>query len=52
MMYKQRAMGLDNALEDAAPRTVPVNYTSDMKEGAAAFTRSALRSSKGGKRAG
>jgi 2-(1,2-epoxy-1,2-dihydrophenyl)acetyl-CoA isomerase len=37
MMYKQRGMDLDNALEDAAMATLVVNYTDDVKEGAAAF---------------
>jgi 2-(1,2-epoxy-1,2-dihydrophenyl)acetyl-CoA isomerase len=37
MMYKQRSMQLDNALEDAAMATLVVNYTDDVKEGTAAF---------------
>jgi enoyl-CoA hydratase/carnithine racemase len=37
MMYKQRAMQLDNALEDAAVATLVTNYTEDVKEGTAAF---------------
>jgi 2-(1,2-epoxy-1,2-dihydrophenyl)acetyl-CoA isomerase len=37
MMYKQRAMQLDNALEDAAMATLVTNYTDDVKEGTAAF---------------
>jgi len=37
MMYKQRSMDLDNALEDAAMATLVVNYTDDVKEGTAAF---------------
>jgi 2-(1,2-epoxy-1,2-dihydrophenyl)acetyl-CoA isomerase len=37
MMYKQRAMQLDNALEDAAMATLVTNYTEDVKEGTAAF---------------
>ncbi len=37
MMYKQRTMELDNALEDAAMATLVVNYTDDVKEGTAAF---------------
>lgn len=37
MMYKQRTMDLDNALEDAALGTLAVNYTDDVKEGIAAF---------------
>jgi enoyl-CoA hydratase/carnithine racemase len=37
MMYKQRAMQLDNALEDAAMATLVSNYTEDVKEGMAAF---------------
>jgi enoyl-CoA hydratase/carnithine racemase len=37
MMYKQRAMDLDNALEDAAMATLVSNYTEDVKEGTAAF---------------
>jgi 2-(1,2-epoxy-1,2-dihydrophenyl)acetyl-CoA isomerase len=37
MMYKQRAMQLDNALEDAAMATLVANYTEDVKEGTAAF---------------
>lgn len=37
MMYKQRTMNLENALEDAALSTLAVNYTSDVKEGIAAF---------------
>jgi 2-(1,2-epoxy-1,2-dihydrophenyl)acetyl-CoA isomerase len=37
MMYKQRTMSLENALEDAALSTLAVNYTSDVKEGIAAF---------------
>jgi len=37
MMYKQRSMELDNALEDAAMATLVVNYTDDVKEGIAAF---------------
>jgi 2-(1,2-epoxy-1,2-dihydrophenyl)acetyl-CoA isomerase len=37
MMYKQRAMQLDSALEDAAMATLVTNYTDDVKEGTAAF---------------
>jgi enoyl-CoA hydratase/carnithine racemase len=37
MMYKQRSMQLDNALEDAAMGTLVTNYTDDVKEGTAAF---------------
>jgi 2-(1,2-epoxy-1,2-dihydrophenyl)acetyl-CoA isomerase len=37
MMYKQRSMQLDNALEDAAMATLVTNYTDDVKEGMAAF---------------
>jgi 2-(1,2-epoxy-1,2-dihydrophenyl)acetyl-CoA isomerase len=37
MMHKQRAMQLDNALEDAAMATLVTNYTDDVKEGTAAF---------------
>jgi 2-(1,2-epoxy-1,2-dihydrophenyl)acetyl-CoA isomerase len=37
MMYKQRTMQLDNALEDAAMATLVTNYTEDVKEGTAAF---------------
>jgi enoyl-CoA hydratase/carnithine racemase len=37
MMYKQRTMDLDNALEDAALSTLVTNYTEDVKEGTAAF---------------
>src|SRR5579872_2601983 len=37
MMYKQRSMQLDNALEDAAMATLVANYTEDVKEGMAAF---------------
>ncbi|MBV8818743.1 MAG: hypothetical protein JO022_10340 [Acidobacteriaceae bacterium] len=37
MMYKQRTMDLENALEDAALNTLAVNYTDDVKEGIAAF---------------
>jgi 2-(1,2-epoxy-1,2-dihydrophenyl)acetyl-CoA isomerase len=37
MMYKQRTMELDNALEDAAMATLVSNYTEDVKEGTAAF---------------
>lgn len=37
MMYKQRSMHLDNALEDAAMATLVSNYTEDVKEGTAAF---------------
>jgi 2-(1,2-epoxy-1,2-dihydrophenyl)acetyl-CoA isomerase len=37
MMYKQRTMQLDNALEDAAMATLVANYTDDVKEGTAAF---------------
>jgi enoyl-CoA hydratase/carnithine racemase len=37
MMYKQRTMQLDNALEDAAMATLVSNYTEDVKEGTAAF---------------
>jgi 2-(1,2-epoxy-1,2-dihydrophenyl)acetyl-CoA isomerase len=37
MMYKQRTMHLDNALEDAAMATLASNYTEDVKEGTAAF---------------
>ncbi len=37
MMYKQRSMQLDNALEDAAMATLVSNYTEDVKEGTAAF---------------
>ncbi len=37
MMYKQRTMELENALEDAAMATLVSNYTEDVKEGTAAF---------------
>ncbi len=37
MMYKQRSMQLDHALEDAAMATLVTNYTDDVKEGTAAF---------------
>jgi 2-(1,2-epoxy-1,2-dihydrophenyl)acetyl-CoA isomerase len=37
MMYKQRTMSLENALEDAAMATLVANYTEDVKEGTAAF---------------
>jgi len=37
MMYKQQAMDLENALEDAALGTMVVNYCDDVKEGIAAF---------------
>jgi 2-(1,2-epoxy-1,2-dihydrophenyl)acetyl-CoA isomerase len=37
MMYKQRTMELDNALDDAAMATLVANYTEDVKEGTAAF---------------
>jgi enoyl-CoA hydratase/carnithine racemase len=37
MMYKQRAMDLENALEDAALSVMVTNYTEDVKEGTAAF---------------
>jgi 2-(1,2-epoxy-1,2-dihydrophenyl)acetyl-CoA isomerase len=37
MMYKQRSMQMDNALEDAAMATLVANYTDDVKEGTAAF---------------
>lgn len=37
MMYKQRSMQLDNALEDAAMATLVTNYTDDVKEGTTAF---------------
>jgi len=37
MMYKQRTMDLDNALEDAALSTLVTNYTEDVKEGTAGF---------------
>ena len=37
MMYKQLAMNLDSALEDAAMATLVINYTDDVKEGIAAF---------------
>ncbi len=37
MMYKQRAMQLDNALEDAGMATLVANYTEDVKEGTVAF---------------
>ncbi len=37
MLYKQRTMDLDAALEDAALSTLAVNYTDDVKEGTAAF---------------
>ncbi|MEP7270806.1 MAG: enoyl-CoA hydratase-related protein [Acidobacteriota bacterium] len=37
MMYKQEAMNLENALEDAALGTMVVNYCDDVKEGTAAF---------------
>jgi 2-(1,2-epoxy-1,2-dihydrophenyl)acetyl-CoA isomerase len=37
MMYKQKSMQLDNALEDAAMATLVTNYTDDVKEGTAAF---------------
>jgi len=37
MMYKQQAMDLENALEDAALGTMVANYCEDVKEGTAAF---------------
>jgi 2-(1,2-epoxy-1,2-dihydrophenyl)acetyl-CoA isomerase len=37
MMYKQQAMDLENALEDAALGTLVTNYTEDVKEGIKAF---------------
>ena len=37
MMYKQQAMDLENALEDAAIATLVSNYCEDVKEGTAAF---------------
>jgi enoyl-CoA hydratase/carnithine racemase len=37
MMYKQRTMDLENALDDAAMATLVANYTEDVKEGIAAF---------------
>jgi enoyl-CoA hydratase/carnithine racemase len=37
MMYKQRTMDLENALEDAALSTLVTNYTDDVKEGIRAF---------------
>ena len=37
MMYKQRSMQLDHALEDAAMATLVTNYMDDVKEGTAAF---------------
>src|SRR6266481_8195629 len=37
MMYKQRNLELDSALEDAAMATLVANYTEDVKEGTAAF---------------
>jgi 2-(1,2-epoxy-1,2-dihydrophenyl)acetyl-CoA isomerase len=37
MMYKQRSMDLENALDDAAMATLVANYTDDVKEGIAAF---------------
>src|SRR5262249_19281226 len=37
MMYKQQAMDLENALEDAALGTMVANYCEDVKEGIAAF---------------
>ena len=37
MLYKQRSMDLDAALEDAALSTLAVNYSDDVKEGTAAF---------------
>ena len=37
MMYKQRSMDLENALDDAAMATLVANYTEDVKEGIAAF---------------
>ncbi len=37
MMYKQQAMDLENALEDAAMATLVSNYCDDVKEGTAAF---------------
>jgi 2-(1,2-epoxy-1,2-dihydrophenyl)acetyl-CoA isomerase len=37
MIHKQRAMQLDDALEDAAMATLVANYTEDVKEGTAAF---------------
>jgi enoyl-CoA hydratase/carnithine racemase len=37
MMYKQQAMDLENALEDAALGTMVANYCEDVKEGVAAF---------------
>src|SRR5207244_8521930 len=37
MMYKQQAMDLENALEDAAMATLVTNYCDDVKEGTAEF---------------
>src|SRR5258708_17470156 len=37
MMYKQRTMSLENALEDAALAVMVTNYSDDVKEGTAAF---------------
>ena len=37
MMYKQRTMDLENALEDSALSTLVTNYTDDVKEGIRAF---------------
>ncbi len=37
MMYKQRTMDLENALDDAAMATLVTNYTDDVKEGIRAF---------------
>jgi 2-(1,2-epoxy-1,2-dihydrophenyl)acetyl-CoA isomerase len=47
MMYKQRSMQLDNALEDAAMATLVTNYTDDVKEGTAAFHEKRKPSFKG-----
>ena len=47
MMYKQRTMQLDNALEDAAMATLVANYTEDVKEGTAAFHEKRKPSFKG-----
>jgi enoyl-CoA hydratase/carnithine racemase len=47
MMYKQRSMQLDNALEDAAMATLATNYTDDVKEGTAAFHEKRKPSFKG-----
>ena len=47
MMYKQRSMQLDNALEDAAMATLVTNYTDDVKEGTVAFHEKRKPSFKG-----